>query len=110
MSRDFDDIYKKIDQSHKELHKQENELSRDIDSVSKNQEKMLGEIRDIKKQVKSIEIKIDLILDILNNFTILLAEEGGEIEDYTSEEDNESWMHDREESWNSFDDDEDEEI
>lgn len=110
MSRDFDDIYKKIDQSHKELYKQENELSRDLDGVSKNQEKMLGEIKDIKKQVKSIEVKIDLILDILNNFTILLAEEGENAEDYANEEDADSWMRDKEESWNSYEDEDDEEI
>ena len=110
MSRDFDDIYKKIDQSHKELYKQENELSKDIDAVNKNQEKILGDIKDIKKQVKSIEAKIDLILDILNNFTILLAEEGENAEDYANEEDTDSWMRDREESWNSYEDDEDEEI
>lgn len=110
MSRDFDDIYKKIDQSHKELYKQENELSRDLDSVSKNQEKMLIEIKDIKKQVKSIEVKIDLILDILNNFTILLAEEGEDVEDYVNEEDTDSWMRDKEESWNSYEDEDDEEI
>lgn len=108
MSRDFDDIYKKIDQSHRELNKQDNELARDISSIGKNQEKVLAEIKDIKKQVKSIEGKVDLILEILNNFTILLAEE--ENEEYMSGEDAESWMQDKEESWNSYDDDEDEDI
>ena len=104
MSRDFDDIYKKIDQSHKELYKQENELSRDIANLDKNQEKILSEIKDIKKQVKGIETKVDLILEILNNFTILLAEEDGIEEDYSGEED--PWASNQEEDWNSYTDDE----
>lgn len=108
MSRDFDDIYKKIDQSHKELYKQENELSKDIANIDKNQEKMLVEIKDIKKQIKGIEIKVDLVLEILNSFTILLAEEEDRTEEYLQEEDN-PWKNNQEEDWNSYTEDDDDE-
>lgn len=104
MSRDFDDIYKKIDQSHKELYKQDNELIKDVLSVSKYQEKIFTEIKDLKKKIFSIEEKINSILDILNNFTILLAEEE-ESENYDTDS-NESWIPDQEETWNSYDEDE----
>lgn len=104
MSRDFDDIYKKIDQSHKELYKQDSNISKDLDLVNKNQEKILKEISDIKKEVKDITFKVDTMLEILNSFTIMLAEDDESIEeDYDSDSD-ESWVPKEDDFW---EDDED---
>jgi len=86
MSREFDDIRKKIEESNDNLYQDDSEI--------------LNEILDIKKEIKNISTKVDLMLDILNNFTILLEE---------AEDD--SWTPEQEESWNSYEDyDEDEEI
>jgi seryl-tRNA synthetase len=107
MSRDFDDIRKKIDQSHKDLYKQDLENSKDIDSVKKNQDKLLKDINEIKKEVKDIGFKVDTMLEILNNFTIMLTEEEEQdeyMDDYA--DDDESWVPDQEEDWNSYDDEE----
>jgi seryl-tRNA synthetase len=113
MSRDFDDIYKKIDQSHKELYKQDNAMSRDINNLDKNQEKILSEIKDLKKEIKNITFKVDMMLEILNNFTIMLAEE----EDHEDEDDDyefdsgDTWVpndndynYDEDDQWNTDED------
>jgi seryl-tRNA synthetase len=97
MPKDLDDIYKKIDQFHKESSKKDNEISKDLNLIEKNNEKLLKEFAEVKKQVKDIEFKVDLMLEILNNFTIMLAEEEEDVEDgYDSDE---SWVPKEEEFW-----------
>lgn len=103
MSRDFDDIYKKIDQSHKELYKKEQETSKNIDNVEKNQEKIIKEINEIKKEVRDIAFKVDTMLEILNTFTIMLAEDDEDLEDNFDSD--ESWVPKEEDFWE--DDEED---
>lgn len=102
MSRDFDDIYKKIDQSHKDLHKKENEASKSLDSIENNQIKMMREISEIKKEITEMAVKVDAILEILNNFTIMLAEEEEcDDEDYDSDE---TWVPKDDEFWDENED------
>lgn len=88
MSKEFDDIRKKIDQS------------------NKKDEKLIKEISDIKKEVKNIAFKVDTMLEILNNFSIMLIEDDKDLED--NYEDEESWIPEQEEDWNSYNDDDDE--
>ena len=92
MSKEFDDVIKKINQSDKLFF-------RDITNLEKDHEKILKEISDVKKQVKDISFKVDMMLEILNNFTIMLAEDDEDLED-NYEFDNES-----EENWASKEDD-----
>jgi hypothetical protein len=99
MARDFDDIYKKIDQSHKDLCKQDSEISNDINNLNKDQQKILKDLTDIKKQVKDIGTKVDIMLEILNNFTIMLAEDDEDLEE------NYDFDNDSDESWASKEDD-----
>jgi hypothetical protein len=90
MSKDFDDIIKKIDQSDKSLF-------RDITNLEKDHDKILKEISDVKKQVKDISFKVDMMLEILNNFTIMLAEDDEDLEDnYDSDE---TWVPKDEDFW-----------
>ena len=98
MSRDFDDIYKKIDQSHKDFYKKESETSKALDNIDHNQNKLSKEIADIKKEIKNIAFKVDTMLDILNNFTIMLAEEEELGDDYEYDND-ETWVPSDDESW-----------
>jgi seryl-tRNA synthetase len=105
MSKDFDDLYKKIDQSHKELYKQDNELSKDITGLGKDHEKIMKEISEVKKQVKDISIKVDLMLEILNNFTIMLAEEEDLEENYDVDDSDESWVPKENNFWSEDDED-----
>lgn len=96
MAKDFDDISKKIDQSQK--------IIKELDN---NQDKILTDISSIKQQLSDINVKVDIILEILNSFTIMLSEESDESsEDYL---DNESWIPEQEENWNSYEDEEDNE-
>lgn len=110
MSRDFDDIYKKIDQSHKELYKTDYQLIKEINAIEKDQEKILSEIKDVKKEAKNIAFKVDMILDILNSFTIMLSEDDEDLEEnYTSSENDSYLTPEQEEDWNTYDDEDDEE-
>ena len=99
MSRDFNDIYQKIEKSHKDLYKQEQATSQDVYSLKKDQDKLIKDIGEIKKEVKDIAFKVDLVLEILNSFTIMLAEaeeEDGVQDDYDTDE---TWVPDPEEDW-----------
>ena len=93
MSRDFDDIYKKIDQSHKDLYSNDKEISKD-------QDKMRKDILEIKKEVKDIAFKVDTMLEILNSFTIMLAEDDEDLEEnYDIDDTDETWVPDDDEFW-----------
>ena len=94
MSKEFDDIIKKINQSDKLVFK-------DITNLEKDHDKIIKEITDLKKQVKDISFKVDMMLEILNNFTIMLSEED---EDYDSDE---TWVPKEDDFW---EDDNDESI
>jgi hypothetical protein len=101
MSKDYNDIYKKIDQSHKELYKKDSEISKD-------QEKMIKDIAEIKREIKDITFKVDTMLDILNNFTIMLAEDDEDLEEnYDIEDSDESWIPQEKDFW---EDDNDESV
>lgn len=93
MSRDIDDVYKKIDQSYKDLYKNDDSLSKDVNSLAKNQDKILKDISEIKKEVKDIAFKVDTMLEILNSFTIMLAEDDEDLEEnYGIDDADESWV------------------
>jgi hypothetical protein len=94
MSKEFDDVIKKINQSDKLFF-------RDITNLEKDHEKIIKEINDIKKQVKDISFKVDMILEILNNFTIMLAEDDEDLEDnYDFDNDNdETWVPKEDDFW-----------
>jgi hypothetical protein len=107
MAKDLDDIYKKIDQSHKELCKQDSEISKNITSLDKDNEKIIKDIADIKKEVKNIALKVDTMLEILNSFTLMLAEDDEDLEEnYDLEDSDESWVPKEDDFWNDDNDDE----
>lgn len=102
MSRDFDDIYKKIDQYHKDFNKKETEASKNLDIIEKNQDKVIKDIHEIKKEVKDIAFKVDTMLEILNSFTIMLAEDDEDLEEnYEIEDSDESWVPKDEDFWDT---------
>lgn len=101
MSRDFNDPMKKILKNNKEI----NKISKDIEGLDKEMLLIKKDIDNIKKETKEINNKIDLILEILNNFTIMLLDEEqdeyGEEDIYDSDM---SWLPDQDE-WNNHEDD-----
>ena len=97
MSRDFDQNMKKIIDTNKELHK--------------DTDKFIKELADIKKMVKgldtkliSLEDKIDQIFEIMNTLTVMIYEEGEDLED---EVENEDWTPYDEHNWQNDEDEED---
>jgi seryl-tRNA synthetase len=107
MSKDFDDLYKKLDQNHKSTQKDNTNLFKAINVIGKDNDKIIKEINDIKKEVKDIAFKVETMLEILNNFTIMLAEDDEDLEE------NYEFDNDTEETWvpkedNFWEDDTDE--
>lgn len=66
-------------------------------------ENLREDINFVKNELESLNMKVDLIIDMLNNFTIMLIDD---------DDDDEEDMYDTEDSWvpeeNSWDDEEDE--
>jgi seryl-tRNA synthetase len=103
MSRDFDDIYKKIDQSSKELYKKESQTSKSLDTIDDNQRKMMKEITEIKKEIKDIAFKVETMLEILNNFTLLLVEDDEDLDENYDVEDEGTWVPKDDNFWENDD-------
>jgi len=63
-----------------------------------NFDELVADIVSIKQEVKDISYKVDLLLEIMNSFTVMLAEsdEDEESEDYDLDE---SWVPKEEEFW-----------
>jgi hypothetical protein len=55
----------------------------------------------IKNELESLDMKIDMILDMLNNFTMMLVEENDEADDYDSDD---SWVPEQDDYWNEHED------
>lgn len=93
MSKEFDDIIKKINQSDKLFFK-------DITNLEKDHDKIIKEIGDLKKQIKDLSFKVDMMLEILNNFTIMLSEDDTDLDDnYEIEDSDESWVPKDDDFW-----------
>ncbi len=103
MSREYKDIAKQIDQSHQNLYNDST-----IEYFLKDQAKILQDISDIKKDIKDINYKIDIMLEILNNFTIMLAEEDEDEDEYSFGNDD-YVVPEQEEEWNTYDDEDESE-
>ena len=94
MPKDLDDIYKKVIIS-----------GRELNSLGKDQDKLYKEVLDIKKQIKDITFKVDAMLEMLNNFTIMLAEDDEDLEEnYDIDNDSdESWVPKEDNFWEDDD-------
>lgn len=105
MPKDIDDLYKKLDQHNKSCQKDSDQLTRAINVVEKDHDKIIKEINDIKKEMKDIAFKVDTMLEILNNFTILLAEDDEDLEDnYEFDNDtDETWVPKEDDFWETDD-------
>lgn len=101
MPKDFDDLYKKLDQNNKSNQKDNNDIIKAINVIGKDNDKLIKEISDIKKEVKDIAFKVDLMLEILNNFTIMLAEDDEDLEEnYEFDNDtDETWVPKEDDFW-----------
>jgi hypothetical protein len=67
------------------------------ENTQPNKEEILSEINSLKKEVNSISSKIDIILDILHSFTIMLEEDEDELEE--SYDSDETWLPDEDDDF-----------
>lgn len=81
-------------------------MSRELDNQSNNQDVsgLRKEISNVKAELKIIDNKLDLILEMLNSFTLMVLEEEEENED--DDPYNTEWVPEQEEEWNDYEDDE----
>ena len=63
----------------------------------------------IKNELESLNIKVDLILDMLNSFTIMLTESDEETDLDSIYDSEDNWISEKNEDWNSYQDDDDDE-
>lgn len=100
MPKDLDDIYKKIDQNEKSYQKDNDQLTKTVNNIAKDNDKLIKEISEIKKEIKDMAFKIDIMLEILNNFSIMLAEDDEDLEEnYHIEDADETWVPKEDEFW-----------
>lgn len=94
MSRDYSRIAKEINDSHKELYARESGLENDVSSIKK-------EITLLKNNVQEINAKVDELIEILGNLTIMFIDE----EELSDEEDSDiydsdnTWVPNEEDDW-----------
>ena len=91
MSRDFDPILKEISKSHKELYQSSHSLEKDVSAIKKD-------IDILKKTAKEIDSKIDELIEIMGNLTIMFLENEEDLMD-EEEDDEEDSMYDSDQTW-----------
>ena len=106
MPKDLDYISKQIDKISKESVGNTKALTREIVELYKHNLKLAKEVTAIKNNIKSIEEKIDAALDVLNSFTIMLAEDDEDLEDNYELDSDQTWVANEENFWQNDEDDE----
>ena len=81
-------------------------LTKEIVELYKHNLKLTKEITEIKNNIKSIEEKIDAALDVLNSFTIMLAEDDEDLEENYEFDNDQTWVPNEEDFWQNDEDDE----
>jgi chromosome segregation ATPase len=103
MSKDIENITREVIKNNKEIHRVDDKLSKELTSLDK-------EIQGVKKDIKVISTKIDTILDLLNTL-IIVMEDAEDIISETDEDEefepNEGWLPEIN-NWEEHRDDEDE--
>jgi cell division septum initiation protein DivIVA len=97
MSRDFDNNMKKIIDSNKELNKENDKFQKELADIKKM-------VKGLDTRLISLEDKIDQIFEIMNTLTVMIYEEGEDLED---EVENEDWTPYDEHNWQNDEDEED---
>jgi flagellar capping protein FliD len=97
MSRDFDQNMKKIIDSNKELNKENDKFQKELADIKKM-------VKGLDTRLISLEDKIDQIFEIMNTLTVMIYEEGEDLED---EVENEDWTPYDEHNWQNDEDEED---
>ena len=85
MSRDIENIMREISKSHKEIHAIDNHLSKDILDIKKS-------IKTIENKIGDMEDKLEQAIEMLNMFTILIADQTNqEIDEYSDDDEDSEW-------------------
>jgi SMC interacting uncharacterized protein involved in chromosome segregation len=104
MPKDLDDIYKKLDQNSKSYQKDNDQLTRAVNMIGKDNDKLAKEINDIKKEIKNIAFKVDTMLEILNTFSIMLAEDDEDLDDNYDFDSDQTWVPKEDDFWENDND------
>ena len=95
----IDQLRFQLDAIHADLTDQYNTLSKRLDSLVPFNMQIITDLNAAKKAVKDTDEKVDAILEILNNFTIMLQSDESDIE----EEYEDQWLNNEDEDeWGTF--------
>jgi predicted nucleic acid-binding Zn-ribbon protein len=89
MSRDIENIMREISKSHKEIHAIDNHLSKDILDIKKS-------VKTIENKLGDMEDKLEQAIEMLNMFTVLIADQTNQETDEYSDDD------DEDEEWSPY--------
>lgn len=104
MSKEYNDIIKEVMKAHKDLSNNDDKLHKEYASIQKD-------FSAIRQDIKAMHKKIDYLIEIMNNLTIMVLEE----DDLDDDEDSESYDTDQtwvpeEDNWLNNEYNEDEEL
>jgi hypothetical protein len=100
MSKEFDRIIQEINKSNKDLYEADAKIKKELNSVEKDITGIKKDIGILRIQVQEISNKVDILLDIMQNLSIMVLED----EDQESF-DNEYNDFDSDQTWVPEDDD-----
>lgn len=83
-------------------------MSKEFDDFLKNFNHRNNELEIIKTNISELNNKIDLILEILNNFTLMVFEEEEDEDSEYEFDSDQTWVpeeDDEEDDWNNHEDD-----
>jgi hypothetical protein len=84
MSKDINDILKNVVEQNKSLFRTDDIMSKDIGDIKKI-------IKTIDIKIKSIDDKLSQIIDIMNSIAVFLVDESDINEETYDDEDEENW-------------------
>jgi len=94
MSKSIEDLIKEVNKTLKELKTEDGDLFRQMFVLNKDALLIKKDTDFIKKELKGLSNKVDLILEILNNLTIMVLDE-----DESDDEDDHENIYDSDDSW-----------
>jgi hypothetical protein len=113
MSKDYNNIIKEVMKAHDNLSSNSNSNNNNDDRLIREYISIQKEFTAIKHDIHSINNKIDYLIEIMNNLTIMVLED----EDLDDEDDGENYDSDQtwvpeEDNWlnNQYGEDDDEEL
>lgn len=104
MSKDFDNIIREINKTNKELYEVDAQLKKDFRTIEKDVVSIKKDIASIKIQTQEISNKIDILLEIMQNLSIMVLDDEEDTDDYGDFDSDQTWVPDEDDDWSNNED------